>query len=104
MLVAHFVSNALAAVHGSVTHDCLSCVAVHAVAEYVLEFQKCLDRTDPIPYSTIRGIMQQELKGRSLESIFSYVNPEPLASASVAQVGALHHHLCACVCRLAQQC
>jgi hypothetical protein len=54
--------------------------------EYVLEFQKCLDRTDPVPFSTIRGIIQQELKGRSIESIFSYINPEPLASASVAQV------------------
>jgi hypothetical protein len=71
-------------------NQCLLPLGVHAVAEYVLEFQKCLDRTDPIPYSTIRGIMQQELKGRSIESIFSYVNPEPLASASVAQVGALH--------------
>lgn len=55
-------------------------------AEYVLEFQKCLDRTDPVPFSTIRGIIQQELRGRSVESIFSYINPEPLASASVAQV------------------
>lgn len=67
----------------SSSHTCSAC------AEYVLEFQKCLDRTDPIPYSTIRGIMQQELKGRSIESIFSYINPEPLASASVAQVDVL---------------
>lgn len=55
-------------------------------AEYVLEFQKCLDRTDPVPFSTIRGIIQQELKGRSVESVFSYIDPQPLASASVAQV------------------
>lgn len=70
------------------SHTCSACV------EYVLEFQKCLDRTDPIPYATIRGIMQQELKGRSIESIFSYINPEPLASASVAQVGVVSG--CAC--------
>lgn len=67
--------------------------------EYVLEFQKCLDRTDPVPYSTIRGIMQQELKGRSIESIFSYINPEPLASASVAQVGTQQECLLACKVR-----
>lgn len=52
----------------------------------MLEFQKCLDRTDPVPFSTIRGIMQQELRGRSIESVFSYIDPQPLASASVAQV------------------
>jgi hypothetical protein len=30
--------------------------------------------------------MQQELRGQPLERIFSYVDPQPLASASVAQV------------------
>jgi aarF domain-containing kinase len=56
-------------------------------AEYVLEFQKCLDRTDPVPFSTIQRILRQELKQQPLESVFSYIDPQPLASASVAQVG-----------------
>jgi aarF domain-containing kinase len=54
----------------------------------VTEFQKCLDRTDPVPFSTIRGIIQQELRGRSIDSVFASIDPQPLASASVAQVRA----------------
>lgn len=54
-------------------------------AEYVLEFQKCLDRTDPVPFSTIRDIIRKELK-QPIEQVFSYIDPQPLASASVAQV------------------
>jgi aarF domain-containing kinase len=27
--------------------------------EYVMEFQKCLDRTDPVPFSTIKAIIEQ---------------------------------------------
>jgi aarF domain-containing kinase len=29
--------------------------------EYVLEFQKCLDKTDPVPYSEIRRVIEEEL-------------------------------------------
>uniref|UniRef100_A0A383VQQ0 Protein kinase domain-containing protein n=1 Tax=Tetradesmus obliquus TaxID=3088 RepID=A0A383VQQ0_TETOB len=54
--------------------------------EYVLEFQKCLDRTDPVPFATIQRILKQELQQQPLESVFSYIDPQPLASASVAQV------------------
>eukprot|EP00882_Tetradesmus_deserticola_P012074 GHRQ01012790.1.p1 GENE.GHRQ01012790.1~~GHRQ01012790.1.p1 ORF type:complete len:213 (+),score=58.11 GHRQ01012790.1:557-1195(+) len=54
--------------------------------EYVLEFQKCLDRTDPVPFSAIQRILRQELQQQPLESVFSYIDPQPLASASVAQV------------------
>jgi aarF domain-containing kinase len=53
--------------------------------EYVLEFQSCLDNTPTVPYSTIRKIIQDDLK-RPLSDIYSYVDPTPLASASVAQV------------------
>lgn len=53
--------------------------------EYVLEFQSCLDNTPTVPYSTIRKIIQDDLK-KPLSEIFSYVDPTPLASASVAQV------------------
>ena len=55
--------------------------------EYVLEFQKCLDETPPVPYSTIRKIIEKEL-GLNLEDVFESVDPEPLATASIAQVHA----------------
>jgi aarF domain-containing kinase len=54
-------------------------------AEYVLEFQSCLDNTPTIPFNTIRKIIEDDLK-RPLSSVYSYVDPTPLASASVAQV------------------
>lgn len=56
-------------------------------AEYVLEFQKCLDRTPPVPFEAIRQIMRDSL-GRPLEDVYEFIDPEPLASASVAQVHA----------------
>jgi hypothetical protein len=56
-------------------------------AEYVTEFQKCLDQTESVPYEVIQGILQQEFK-RPLTEVFSSIDPVPLASASVAQVHA----------------
>lgn len=53
----------------------------------MLEFQKCLDRTDPVPFSVIKATLQQDLT-QPVEQIFSYIDPKPLASASVAQVHA----------------
>eukprot|EP00193_Tetraselmis_chui_P014965 CAMPEP_0177786986 /NCGR_PEP_ID=MMETSP0491_2-20121128/21224_1 /TAXON_ID=63592 /ORGANISM="Tetraselmis chuii, Strain PLY429" /LENGTH=302 /DNA_ID=CAMNT_0019308251 /DNA_START=170 /DNA_END=1074 /DNA_ORIENTATION=+ len=55
--------------------------------EYVLEFQKCLDKTDPVPFTTIERIIKAELK-EPLSSVFISIDPTPLASASVAQVHA----------------
>ncbi|PNW79251.1 hypothetical protein CHLRE_09g407801v5 [Chlamydomonas reinhardtii] len=55
--------------------------------EYVLEFQKCLDKTEPVPYATIERIIEQEL-GQPWGNVFSSIDPVPLASASVAQVHA----------------
>ncbi|KAG2437493.1 hypothetical protein HXX76_006142 [Chlamydomonas incerta] len=55
--------------------------------EYVLEFQKCLDKTEPVPYATIERIIEQEL-GQPYGNVFSSIDPVPLASASVAQVHA----------------
>lgn len=54
-------------------------------AEFVLEFQSCLDNSPKIPYSSIRKIIQDDL-GKPLSAVYSYVDPTPLASASVAQV------------------
>ncbi len=53
--------------------------------EYVLEFEKCLDRTEPVPWQVIKKTVQREL-GRPIEDVFLSVDPIPLASASVAQV------------------
>ncbi len=55
--------------------------------EYVEEFEKCLDRTDPLPYDQIARVIQREL-GRRPEEIFESFEREPLASASIAQVHA----------------
>jgi len=54
--------------------------------EYVLEFQKCLDKTDPLEWSIIKGVIEQELG--PVSKSFAYVDPKPLASASIAQVHA----------------
>ncbi len=71
--------------HGPRIPDCFS------VCRYVIEFEKCLDKTDPVPWEVIKGRMRNEL-GRPLEDVFSYVDPVPLASASVAQVHAAGEH------------
>jgi aarF domain-containing kinase len=55
--------------------------------DLVTEFQKCLDQTDPIPFAQIRKIAEADL-GMALEDVFSFVDPVPLASASIAQVHA----------------
>ena len=52
--------------------------------EYVTEFQKCLDQTEPLEWSVIQRIMERELG--PISRTFAYVDPKPLASASIAQV------------------
>lgn len=56
-------------------------------AEYVKEFQSCLDKTPPVPFEEIKAIIRKELS-RPLEEVYEYVDPQPLASASIAQVHA----------------
>ncbi|CAL0317825.1 unnamed protein product [Lupinus luteus] len=53
--------------------------------EYVQEFQNCFDRAPPISFEEIQSILRKEL-GRPIESVYEYVDPKPLASASIAQV------------------
>ncbi|KAL2897949.1 hypothetical protein RDABS01_039731, partial [Bienertia sinuspersici] len=55
--------------------------------QYVEEFQKCFDRAPPVPFEEIKAILNQELK-RPIDSVYEYVDPTPLASASIAQVHA----------------
>ncbi|CAJ1970561.1 unnamed protein product [Sphenostylis stenocarpa] len=53
--------------------------------EYVQEFQNCFDRAPPVPYEEIESILRKEL-GKPLESVYEYIDPTPIASASIAQV------------------
>eukprot|EP00966_Prymnesium_polylepis_P189961 4401830-Prymnesium_polylepis.1 len=55
--------------------------------EYVQEFQQCLDAAPPMPWETVKGIIESEL-GRPVEAVFSKVAQTPLAAASIAQVHA----------------
>ncbi|MFB6349336.1 ABC1 kinase family protein [Moraxella sp. ZJ142] len=56
--------------------------------EYVLAFQGCLDQTAAVSFAQIRQVLADELENehRGLGDIFSYIDPVPLASASIAQV------------------
>ncbi|XP_020584401.1 uncharacterized aarF domain-containing protein kinase At5g05200, chloroplastic [Phalaenopsis equestris] len=54
-------------------------------AEYVQEFQNCFDRAPAVPFNSIESILREEL-GRPLDSIYEYIDPVPIASASIAQV------------------
>jgi len=53
--------------------------------EYVLEFQKCLDRTEAIPWGVIKATIDSHLDAPA-DVVFSSINPVPLATASIAQV------------------
>lgn len=55
--------------------------------EYVEEFQHCLDRTPPFDFSIVKKIVETEL-GKPISEVYRYVDPKPLASASIAQVHA----------------
>ncbi|CDP13889.1 unnamed protein product [Coffea canephora] len=53
--------------------------------QYVQEFQYCFDRVPAVPFADIQAILREEL-GQPIDAIFEYVDPTPLASASIAQV------------------
>merc|ERR1711865_1207008 len=54
--------------------------------EYVLEFQKLLDQTEPLEWRVIKRVIEDELG--PLNESFVYVDTKPLASASIAQAHA----------------
>lgn len=54
-------------------------------AEYVEEFQYCLDRTPPVAFSDIKRILKEQY-GRDPSELFRRIEEKPLASASIAQV------------------
>jgi predicted unusual protein kinase regulating ubiquinone biosynthesis (AarF/ABC1/UbiB family) len=53
--------------------------------EYTIEMEKCLDSVRPLPFGIIRETIEKELGGK-MENFFQYVDPIPLASASISQV------------------
>jgi aarF domain-containing kinase len=55
--------------------------------EYVEEFEQLLDQTKPISFGTIKKIISEDLK-QPINQIFSHIEQQPLASASIAQVHA----------------
>jgi aarF domain-containing kinase len=50
--------------------------------------QKCLDSTEPLEWNIIKGVIEKELGGKPISSVFKYIDEKPLASASIAQVHA----------------
>lgn len=54
-------------------------------AEYVEEFQNCFDKAPAVPFEEIEAILREDL-GRPIDSVYEYVDPVPIASASIAQV------------------
>lgn len=53
--------------------------------EYVEEFQYCFDRAPAVPFEEIQKILREEFRG-PVDGVFEYVDPTPIASASIAQV------------------
>jgi predicted unusual protein kinase regulating ubiquinone biosynthesis (AarF/ABC1/UbiB family) len=53
--------------------------------EYTVEMEKCLDSVRPLPFEVIKKTVETELGG-NLEAFYRYVDPIPLASASISQV------------------
>jgi ubiquinone biosynthesis protein len=53
--------------------------------EYVRTLSRAQDRVPPRPFGVIRAVVEREL-GKPLDAVFASFEPEPLASASLAQV------------------
>jgi len=53
--------------------------------ELVAEFKKCRDRVPAEPFDLVRAVVEEDL-GCMLDAVFERFEPEPLASASIAQV------------------
>ena len=54
-------------------------------AEYVAALEVLQERVPPFPFAEVREVVEREL-GRSVETAFRSFDPEPVASASLAQV------------------
>jgi ubiquinone biosynthesis protein len=54
-------------------------------ADVIAELKKLQDEVPPVPFDEVRADLEQSLGG-SIDEIFEEFNPEPIASASIAQV------------------
>ncbi len=54
-------------------------------ADFVKEFKKLQDEVPAFPFEDVREIIESEL-GEKPEKLFSYLNPVPIAAASISQV------------------
>lgn len=57
--------------------------------EYVTEFEKLHDRVQPLAFATVEEVLKEEF-GNTLYQKFASIDPEPLGSASIAQVHKAH--------------
>jgi ubiquinone biosynthesis protein len=55
--------------------------------ELVAECKKCRDQVPPETWTDVRRVLEEDL-GRPIDQVFSWIDHEPLASASIAQVHA----------------
>ena len=55
--------------------------------QYVKSFQNCFDNAPAVPFEQIETILIEEL-GPNLQRYYQHIDPEPLATASIAQVHA----------------
>jgi len=53
--------------------------------EYLVEFEKLQDSTEPVEYEEIKDVFENNLKCK-IEDVFDYFEKKPIASASVSQV------------------
>ena len=47
---------------------------------------KCLDATEPLEWNVIKSVIEKEIGGKPLSTVYASVDQTPLASASIAQV------------------
>lgn len=53
--------------------------------DWIAEFEKLQDRAPPLPFESIRQQLEEDF-GEPPEEVFSELDPEPIAAASIAQV------------------
>jgi ubiquinone biosynthesis protein len=53
--------------------------------EYIAELSRLQDEVPPLPWEVIKPRIESEL-GQELEDLFAYINPTPIAAASLGQV------------------
>ena len=53
--------------------------------DYINEFEKLHDRVLPLKFEVVESVLKEEY-GEAMHKIFAFIDPEPLGSASIAQV------------------